>query len=176
MTGTRISLSPSLSYSFSLPLLPWRVQVATTCAALARRFIVHLRSFRLRKAVWYIPRHVRFINVNGRRDARCSQWPLSRRVSVSFFIYLIKGLFLPWTRFLWFLSFLFSLLLLLLFFFFLILVVFAIFINTVVYTRNGDEWNVVTRDAFLIEEELLVGCSENFFYFNCSNFTVWQNW
>ena len=67
------NLSLSLSYSFSLPLLPWRVQVATTCAALARRFIVHLRSFRLRKAVWYIPRHVRFINVNGRRDARCSQ-------------------------------------------------------------------------------------------------------
>ena len=174
MTGTRISLSPSLSYSFSLPLLPWRVQVATTCAALARRFIVHLRSFRLRKAVWYIPRHVRFINVNGRRDARCSQWPLSRRVSVSFFIYLIKGLFLNKIPLISFLS-LFSLLLLL-FFFFLILVVFAIFINTVVYTRNGDEWNVVTRDAFLIEEELLVGCSENFFYFNCSNFTVWQNW
>lgn len=29
------NLSLSLSYSFSLPLLAWRVQVATTCAALS---------------------------------------------------------------------------------------------------------------------------------------------
>lgn len=141
MTGTRISLPPSSSSAlprtgsnnvcrFSAPLYR-----SSSLVSSSESGFVH---------------HVRFINVNGRRDARCSQWPLSWRVSVSFFIYLIKGL-LPWTRRCTdsfdFFPFFFFFFLLSLFFHFLIRV-FAIFINTAVYTRNGD---VVKRGhTFLI--------------------------
>lgn len=143
MTGTRISLPPSSSSAlprtgsnnvcrFSAPLYR-----SSSLVSSSESGFVH---------------HVRFINVNGRRDARCSQWPLSWRVSVSFFIYLIKGL-LPWTRrctdsfdffpFFFFFSF-------------------FLFSSTSWYacsrsslTRRfthatGTWWNVVTRDAFLI--------------------------